>query len=444
MSGASQQSTESFLCDHCQKKIYIHAGLPPITSPCPHCGKEVTSPDFSKGVSTPSAAVSKSQAAKEKPKESKSPEQKASAQSKGALIVESEEEEVTKGVEPEAVTQPSEIDRPRPALAGFILMLLAAGGAMLWWFYQQENKSPSGSSPGDARAVQAKDPQELWREAGWKDDANKVLAGFMEAQSPDQRMQYVIPNEGVLEELEMFYPEGTDDSGTLVSSFVHRTTGNEKDRKRGIFLMQYRQPAPVDIRENFLPLGSLDKILGVENATLIDMAHDLEDENLSQPIMINAYFKQTPEGLKLDASAFIQSKFRTFRAFVDYPRPGKKQVLRVAISESIEHRLRDDKSYRTYRLDDFAYPDDHINISIPAESELAKTLAVINWRGANRDPVLRYATVELGWSDQKPAQLQLERLICWEFLGVGGEIGNTALPPKDASEPSETLVDDEA
>ena len=26
----------------------------------------------------------------------------------------------------------------------------------------------------------------------------------------------------------------------------------------------------------------------------------------------------------------------------------------------------------------------------------------------------------------KPVSLQVERLICWEFLGVGGEIGNTA------------------
>ena len=59
-------------------------------------------------------------------------------------------------------------------------------------------------------------------------------------------------------------------------------------------------------------------------------------------------------------------------------------------------------------------------------SEVGKVLSALNWRGTDRGYQARTATLELAWSKAKPVSLQVERLICWEFLGVGGEIGNSA------------------
>lgn len=53
----------------------------------------------------------------------------------------------------------------------------------------------------------------------------------------------------------------------------------------------------------------------------------------------------------------------------------------------------------------------------------------------NREMVQRTATIVLGWSKQTPPALQIERVICWQFLGVGGEIGNTKPVQETSSMP---------
>ena len=151
-----------------------------------------------------------------------------------------------------------------------------------------------------------------------------MLIGFMSAKSAEEKMKYVIPNDGVQEDLQQFYPAGSDDSDTPAEFFAHRS-GSEQDHERGIFRMQYRQPGQVEIKDYFAPIGSLDKIMGMKEATLIDMAYAINKSNVSAPISIMAFFKETEAGLKLDASVFIQGKFRTFRSFVNYPKPGEKK-----------------------------------------------------------------------------------------------------------------------
>ena len=139
---------------------------------------------------------------------------------------------------------------------------------------------------------------------------------------------------------------------------------------------------------------------------------------------------KTDQGLKLDTSVFIQGQFRTFRAFVDCPRPRKTQLFCVVVSEAISHSLRDNKRYRTYRLEDFAYPKDFVSVPVLVDSEAGKVLSLINWRGMDRERVPRTATIELGWNDEAPSKIGT--VICWEFLGVGGEIENTTPAIKPA------------
>ncbi len=312
------------------------------------------------------------------------------------------------------------------AVIAAVLILLVAGGVTLWLAGKWEKDKQAHAGGADRSANTPAMSADTWSLTGWKQDASDVLSAFMTAKTPEERMKYAIPNEGVLDELKVFYPAGSDDADTPQESFGHVMSG-EADRRRGIFLMQYRQPAQIDMREYFAPIGSLEAVTGQRLTSLLEMAHRIDENNLSKPIGINAFFKKTEQGLKLDASVFIQGKFRTFRAFVDYPRPGKNQVFRVVAREALSHELRDDPRYRTYRLEDFAYPRDFVNVPIRVDSEAGKILSVLNWRGQNRELTMRTATVELGWSDESPSQLKIVKVVCWEFLGVGGEIGNTVV-----------------
>ena len=314
----------------------------------------------------------------------------------------------------------------RLLLMVLFLLLLIIGGSALWLGGQGlEPATAAGDLPaaGDA-GPSAEELEQAWRTEGWKQDSSNVLSGFMSAKSPEERMKYVIANDEVSEDLALFYPAGNDDADTPLEYFVHRM-GTQQDHERGIFRMQYRQPAQIDMRNYFAPIGSLDKAMGVKGATLIDMAHAINKSHMSAPVEILAFFKKTDAGLKLDGSVFMQCKFRTFRSFVDFPKLGKKKMFRVKMSEAIDHEHRENKNIRTYRIEDCAYADDYVNVSVRADSEIGRLLSPLNWRGTNREYQSRTATIELGWSEQKPARLQLERLVCWEFLGLGGEPGNT-------------------
>ena len=49
----------------------------------------------------------------------------------------------------------------------------------------------------------------------------------------------------------------------------------------------------------------------------------------------------------------------------------------------------------------------------------------------------RLMTVELAWPEEEGGQVELARIICWEFIGLGGVEGNTRTedePPVEISE----------
>ncbi len=448
MSDSIKPTKASFCCKYCQKNIQIPYGLSVITAPCPYCGKEVTSPDFDKeeaaapksSESKPSETIKIDEASKANEANKIEPVQASTGSAvKAPVLVTSaavpikktsdlasaNKEASEKLGEDEEVSEKSK--EARLIWIVLLVLLLVIGGLAIWLTSSGGNQAAVAQAQADEDAgPSAEELKKEWRAGGWKQDASNVLIGFMSAKSAEEKMKYVIANDGVQEGLQQFYPAGSDDSDTPAEFFAHRS-GSEQDHERGIFRMQYRQPGQVEIKDYFAPIGSLDKIMGMKEATLIDMAYAINKSNVSVPISIMAFFKDTEAGLKLDASVFMQGKFRTFRSFVNYPKPGGKEIFRVTISESIDHELRDNKQYRTYRIEDFAYPEEHVNVSVKVDSEVGKILSALNWRGTDRDYQARTATIELGWSKAKPVSLQVERLICWEFLGVGGEIGNTAV-----------------
>lgn len=430
MSGSSKPATATFSCKHCHKNIQVPQGLPPTKAPCPYCGQEVSSPDFSQRDQQIEPSPARDQVQPQEVQSvatTKSPTVRpVQPDIKTAPVVIKKSSDLAIQSEVSSEVKEAGSSKGKLVWLGLLVLVVVLGGGALWMI-TQETKEPLVS---EAQVTQNSGPsaeelEEQWRTEGWKKEASEVLSAFMNASSAEERMQYVIPNEQVLADLQKYYPSGSTDEDTPFKFFVHRS-GAEEDRERGIFRMQYRQPSQINMKEYFAPIGSLDKVMGVQGATLIDMAYAINEKNMSAPIEILAFFKKTDQGLKLDASVFMQCKFRTFRSFVDFPKMGHKEIFRVKISESIDHDYRDSKELRTYRIEDFAYPNTYVNISVKTDSEIGKILSSLNWRGMNREYQLRTATVELGWSEQKPARLQIERFLCWEFLGVGGELGDVA------------------
>lgn len=432
MSRESPLSQASFPCQHCRKTIFIPVGLPPTSAPCPHCGEKVTSPDQGKKEPMSAPMPTKGEAVRLEPKPGpKAPPAKDSPRERKPRPVAQPSLQAAASAPPgqaEYVGKKKGRGNTAAVIAAVAILLLAGGVTILLaqkWKQGQQGGTASGSGQkppaGDPGAM----PRDAWLKEGWKQDASAVLQAFTAAGTPEERLKHAIPNEGVLDELKLYYPGGSDDADTPAESFVH-IMGSPRDRERGIFLMQYRQPAQINIREYFAPIGSLEAVMGQQETSLLEMAHRIDEDNLSDPVGINAFFKEIDGELKLDASVFIQGKFRTFKLFTSYPQPGKSKTFRVVASESLSHRYRNDPKIRTYRFEDFAYPTDFVSLPVEVGSETGKILSALNWHGENRDRIYKTATVELEWTDQRPSKLRVRRIVCWEFLGVGGRAGNTA------------------
>ena len=259
----------------------------------------------------------------------------------------------------------------------------------------------------------------------WKIAAPQVLRDFFAAVTPEEKMRYCIPNKGVMKELKTYFPEGAR-MGVDVAAFSYGDE-NDTDRDRGIHLMRYSREAQGDIGEYFKPIERLEVVSGQVEPALVEKFKSVDVSELAEPLNVDAIFKQTSEGLKLDASVFIQSKFRTFKKFTEYPQPGKSMVFRVVVAEVLTHEVRNDSTSRAYRLSDYSYPQDFVNIPIAVKSDLGGILSVLDWRGKNTRKVRRAATVEIAWSNRSPFRLELKNVLCWEFIGVGGKLGNTVL-----------------
>jgi hypothetical protein len=142
-----------------------------------------------------------------------------------------------------------------------------------------------------------------------------------------------------------------------------------------------------------------------------------------EPLRVHAFFKRSPEGLKLDWEIFAQTKYRTFQNFVELPGIGQSAVFRVFIVEDVPDKGRAVAGTRSYRLADPANSGDTARVNVKIDSEIGSTLSIINWRGTGENqPITRTATVELRWLGENHApELVISRFICWEFLGLGGE-----------------------
>ena len=414
MSNFSQTPQErDFHCPHCNGRIVIPYSLPSTTGPCPHCQGTITSPP-PPGEEAPANQEVPEQAA---PASAAAPQQAVIPPRRDAAGQESAPQK-TKPTPPARKKSSSGII---PAMLGLFVLILAGGAAVYYISGQMGNNI----QPPDLSAGQEdKDIREAnYIRIGWQADAYDVLGKFVEGKDVGEKLPYVHNGKQLREKMELFYGGVViNDEDTPADSFSVQELSVE-DRKRGIFMLTYDQPPQFALREFFRPLAPLEVQYGLEEADLL-LSTVARIGNFSmEPVRVHAFFKRTDDGLKLDWEVFAQTKYRTFQSFVELPDVGIPETFRVLIVEDVPDKGQGVAGSRSYRLVDPANYEDTVRVNVSIDSEIGKTLSVINWRGTKQGtPVTRTATVELEWTGRPDSpELGIKRFICWEFLGLGGE-----------------------
>ncbi len=427
-----------FRCEHCHGKILIPVDFPPTTGPCPHCAQVVTSPPPESPLPVaPAPPVEPTPVPVERtpaPVEpTPAPVEPTPAPVERRMppvnpVERPVKPESVAGPEPKAAPVAAPVAEPtadggkrsiRTAVV-IVLTLLLLGG---WTAFFLLNPGSMEAPPAMKGSPSPEMQEAYYLDKGWEADAREVLANFLAADTPMERARYSIRGDELLPEMEEFYAERSmDDSDTPAEAFSVYQLPIE-DRKRGIFMLVYDQPPAFEMSEFFVPVVPLAVQYKVEEPDLLAATLGRAGNFASEPIKVQALFKRTSEGLKVDWEAFVQSKHRKFRDFLELPESGKTEVFRVLVVETVPENREVPAGHRVYLVIDPAYRnEDMARTVVPVDSEIGRALSILNWRGTNGGrATVRSATLELGWSDEATPQLEIERFICWEFLGVGGE-----------------------
>lgn len=436
MSGSFDPNQQrEFRCNHCSGRILVPISLPPTTGPCPHCSGTIVSPDFLKELSNtpvsfvpPPAPVAPVQvvpavAGPVPPapvSTAAEPAASASAPVEAAAPVDAPAAKVV------SISAPSKSRRSLiPALI-VMLFLIAGAGAGAVYLYSNMGKN-AGSLNLSNLPTQNKSGDDDYLRNGWRREANSVLRSYINATTAEEKAPLILGGKTAVERLNEFYG-GTkiEDADTPAEAFSVFDLSME-DRKRGLFMMIYDQPPQFEMREFFRPLASLDVQYGLVDADLLLSSVARASNFAMESVRVYAFFKKTPEGLKLDWDMFAQTKYRTLRNFIEMPTSGIKGTFRVFVVEDVPDQGKSVAGIRTYRIADPANTTDSARINVKIDSEAGRALSIINWRG-NKDgqPQTRTATLELEWVGKDSPQLTVSRFICWEFLGLGGQDASVA------------------
>lgn len=303
-----------------------------------------------------------------------------------------------------------------------LLVLILLGGAAVYFASKEFGRNIESPVIKVASGNPAVNEANYIR-VGWQKDAYQILSGYMAATSTEAKLPFILNSTRLQPKIHDFYGGGKIiDSDTPAENFsVYELS--EEDRKRGLFMMVYDQPPQFEMKEFFRPLASLEVQYGIDEADLLLSTLARVSNFAMEPLRVHAFFKRTPEGLKLDWEIFAQTKYRTFQNFVELPEPGQTGTFRIFIVEDVPDKGRAVAGTRTYRLVDPANTSDIARVNVKVDSEMGRALSLINWRGTKENrPITRTATIELKWAgDTSAPELEISRFICWEFLGLGGQ-----------------------
>jgi hypothetical protein len=463
-----------FRCNHCNGKILIPRDLPPTTGPCPHCSGIITSPapesaaaaafqvrPIEVQVPLPQAPVHA-----ETPNQPQSPVRREApvppqpALAAPATIPPVRIQQIPPAATPADVIPPvpAKVELPKrkaeiphasdpshgnkrkskPAKAAdpvaqtnksrliplmLVILLLIAGTGTAVYFIADELGRKVQNPEISALAPDPLTAEANYLRIGWQKEAYQLLGDFIAAKSSTEKLPFILKGAELESKLRDFYgDDAINDSDTPAEAFSVLELP-EEDRKRGLFMMTYDQPPQYEMKEFFRPLATLEVQHGIDEADLLLSILAKVGNFTTEPLRVHAFFKRTPEGLKLDWEVFVQTKYRTFETFVKVPEIGSIGIFRVLIVEDVPEKGRLETGTRTYRLVDPANIGDSARINVKFDSETGRALSIINWRGGrDNQPITRTATVELKWTGEASApELEISRFICWEFLGLGGQ-----------------------
>ena len=398
MSEAS--ATRVFKCSHCGAGIEIPANLPPTTAPCPKCKQEVTSPAFEE---------------EEVPVLEPLKEENPIQDSGDAAGSSSQESSVAEGKKLKNL----------PVILSVVALVVLGAGVVKVLLTPDKKKNTANTEKTEKVLTPEERVENAYRSHGWVEDAQDALKQFFEADTIKGRSAVTVrgvQNEG---EMAAIYQDFNEQPHrTPVDAFSSVALG-EQDAKRGIYLMSYNRPRQFAIGSFFRPIPPLRVKYGLEEPDNLLVSEGAVNNFIDQPLRILAFFKKTSEGMKLDWQTYVQTKYRLLDRFVSRPERGRTGVFRVFVQEDIDLERRNGPGQSVYRFVDPANPQDFAKILVEDESELGKALSPLKWtdRAVSKAPV-KNATVSLKWSDEDEPSLQMGELICWEFLGLGGERGN--------------------
>jgi cell division septation protein DedD len=438
---------KQFPCAHCGGRIIVPRDLPPTTAPCPYCGVIITSPagDGPSSAAPPPAPVAAApQVMYSPPAEpppvprpvvSATPVYAAPPPPAAVAPVQAAPQAAVEPVPQRVEKTPAKV-KPQPATRTgafpilLTALLLLGGGALTYFVTKEMNREIPAPSVTQPASLTALEPGYI--RIGWQKEATRLLTDFLAADKAAEKLPFILNAETLAPRVMDFY--GTDiidDSDTPAAAFsVYELS--EEDRKRGLFMMTYDQPPQFDMREFFRPLATLEVQYGIDEADLLLSTVARAGNFAMEPLRVHAFFKMTSAGLKLDWEIYAQTRYRTFRSFTEQPEPERSGVFRVFVVEDVPDKSHAVAGMRTYRLSDPAHTEDTARVTVKEDSDIGRSLSQLNWLGTkDGNPLTRTATVELAWSGNPgPAQLQLQRFICWEFLGLGGQEGSASTPAK--------------
>ena len=307
------------------------------------------------------------------------------------------------------------------------LMLICGAGFGAIYLFNSMGKNVVSPGVSVVPGGPGKVGDEEYLRSGWRRDAMATLHSYVAATTSKEKAPYLIGGEETARRMEEFYGGARiDDSETPAEAFSVFELSME-DRKRGLFMMIYDQPPQFEMRDFFRPLASLEVQYGLIDADLLLSSVAKASNFAMEPVRVHAFFRRTPEGLKLDWDMFAQTKYRTLRNLIEIPTPGQKGIFRVFVVEDVPDQGKSLAGIRTYRIADPANTTDSTRINVKIDSEAGRALSIINWRGSKEgQPLTRTATVELEWAGTDSPQLTISRFVCWEFLGLGGQDGSIA------------------
>ena len=395
----------TFQCPHCSTGIQIPANLPPTTAPCPKCGQKVTSP-----------ALPSPQAPTSSPRQSAPSTTSTQEQAQPA-------EAVAPSTEEAAIEEKRKL-RLFPIFASLVAVLLLGAAALkiLRSPNRGEAKTSDSSSP---KFTPEERRDNIYRAKDWIVDAEATLQKFFEAKTVEERAVLTIRGKQNEAEMAAIYNDFQEDAHRTPMSVFSPVQLNDQDTKRGLFLMTYNRPEQFAITNFFRPIPPIRVKYGLEEPGPFLMSEAAVQNFVDKSLRVMAFFKKTPAGMKLDWQTYAQTKYRLLDRFVNHPEPGQKGVFRVFVQEDVDLEQRDTPGKSVFRFTDPANPQDYAKVLVQDDSELGRALSPLKWRQriVARAPI-KNATVSLKWSDSEEPVLQMGELICWEFLGLGGERGN--------------------